>query len=544
MKKKFLSVSTNIVSLFFLLMVSCNGLDQYPTGQFTEENYWSSTNKAMSVLNMAYNQMYNNGYFFNTESLSDNLYEGRGSSNEKIISSGQADAATGRFENEWKDCYAGIKTCHTFLENVDKVPNMDESLKQRAKAEARFIRAYLFFRLANWYGDVPLFEQDITLSESKTIGRTPYAEVIDFVRRELNDISQYLPTKEEYSADDNGRITSGAAIALNARTYLYANDWANVISSCERLIDGTHGNYSLFPDYEGLFLPENEYNEEVILDLSYVPSLKTWGNYFDYAPLSVGARVNGMSPTQELVDDYTMLNGRSIIDPLSGYDEDAPYQNRDPRLTATVVYHGFLWKLPNGQVRTIYIKPGSALDETARVDEYTGPGANSTGTGYYMRKYYDPTYTGSMNAGLNLILIRYGDILLMYAEAKNELGQMTEAIWNTTIRALRQRAGFTDAAALNYNSAWTQNDLRTIIHRERRVELALESLRIHDIRRWKTAETLLNTYPHGAKYGDISIDNGYIRLDRRNFNKDRDYLWAVPQDERDINPNLGQNPGY
>ena len=146
-----------------------------------------------------------------------------------------------------------------------------------------------------------------------------------------------------------------------------------------------------------------------------------------------------------------------------------------------------------------------------------------------------------MASGLNLITMRYADVLLMYAEAKSEFGQMNEDIWNRTVRAIRARAGFTDAGALNYPG--TAN-MQKIIRRERRCELVMEGLRIFDIRRWKTIETVMNTYPHGAKFGDISIDNGYIRLDRRVFNKDRDYLFAIPQSQRDINKNLSQNPGY
>lgn len=149
-----------------------------------------------------------------------------------------------------------------------------------------------------------------------------------------------------------------------------------------------------------------------------------------------------------------------------------------------------------------------------------------------------------MTSGLNLILIRYADVLLMYAEAKNELGQMNETVWNLTIKALRARAGFTDPGALVFDATASKASLQNTIRRERRVELALEGLRIFDIRRWKTAETVLNIYPHGAKYGDAGVDNGYIRLDKRSFNKDRDYLWAVPQSEKDLNPALGQNPGY
>jgi hypothetical protein len=97
---------------------------------------------------------------------------------------------------------------------------------------------------------------------------------------------------------------------------------------------------------------------------------------------------------------------------------------------------------------------------------------------------------------------------------------------------------------LEFNVAWTQSDLRTIIRNERRSELALEGTRIFDIRRWKTAQVVLNGYPHGAQYGPSTIDNGYLRLDKRTFNPNRDYLFAVPQAQKDLDSNLGQNPGY
>jgi hypothetical protein len=239
-----------------------------------------------------------------------------------------------------------------------------------------------------------------------------------------------------------------------------------------------------------------------------------------------------------------MLNGKTISTSGSGFSETTPYKNRDPRLTATVVYHEFQWKKPDGTFQTIYTKPGTAPNEAAAVDEYKGQGTNSTSTGYYLRKYYDPTALASFTSGLNLILIRYADVLLMEAEAKNELGQMDQNIWNKTVRAIRTRAGFTDPEALVYNAAWSKSDLQDIIRRERRSELAIEGLRIQDLRRWKTAEVVLNAYPHGAQYGDAATDNGYIRLDKRSFNKDRDYIWAVPQSEKDINPGLGQNSGY
>ena len=540
MKQKLRKYYIGVVSIILLLLTGCNDLNQVPTGQFTDDTYWYSTAKASYVLNMAYSQMMGDNYFFANEALSDNLFVTR-TSDEKLISSGIANAATGRFANEWSDCYGGIRTCNTFLENVDRVPDMDVTLKARMKAESRFIRASLFFRLTNWYGAVPLFSKNLTATESKVIGRSSHADVLNFVRTELDSAVLSLPAS--YTKADIGRITSGAAIALKARTYLYENDWANVVTETQKIIDSK--TYSLFPDYAGLFSIANENNSEVILDMEYVPTLRTWSEYFDYSPPSAGRRVNQQSPTQELVDNYMTLNGDSIQQAGSGFDEANPYVNRDPRLAATVLFDGGIFKVqvtvptPGIVDSVIHIKPGSKT-----VDEYkTGSGNNSM-TGYYMKKYYDPTFTGSFSSGLNLILIRYADILLMYAEAKNELGAMDQTIWDQTIKPIRVRAGFTDVNATDFKATWTQSDLRKIIRNERRSELALEGTRIFDIRRWKTAETVLNTYPHGAKYGEAAIDNGYIRLDKRSFNPNRDYLFAVPQAQKDLDPNLGQNPGY
>lgn len=538
-KKTIIKYTTGLVLSAIVLLSSCNDLDLAPTNKFTDLNYWTSTQKASAVLSMAYSQMGSAHYYFANERLTDNLYEGRGNTDEKIITSGQADPALGRFAGEWRDCYSGIKTCHTFLENVDRVPDMNENLKTRMKAEARFIRAFLFFNLANQYGDVPFFEKNLTLDEANTISRSPKAEVIAFVRNEMNDIVNILPAKQEYAADDNGRVTKGAAMTLLARTYLYENDWTNVASVTEKIMNGQYGAYELFPSYSGLFLPENEYNGEIILDMGYLVLLRTWMEYYDAIPLSVGGRINAFAPTQGLVDDYIMKNGKAITEAGSGYNPDDPYVNRDPRFTATIVYHAYNWKKGDGTSSTIYIKPGSSdLAGASNLDEYAGPGQNSTATGYYLRKYFDPTAPAGMASGLNLIVMRYADILLMYAEAKNELGQMNEEVWNKTIKVIRQRAGFTDATALNYPGG----DLRNLIRRERRTELVMEGTRLFDIRRWKTIETVMNGNPQGAKFA--AGNTQHIQLDMRKFNKDRDYLFAVPQSQRDINKNLTQNPGY
>lgn len=535
-----------ILLLIFIFDSCINSLTQAPTNRFTENNYWTSPTKARLVLNTAYMQMDNSNWFFYNCALSDNAYVDRGdATNAKTISAGQASTTTPRFENEWSSRYAGIKTCNIFLQNIDKVSDISDSLKKEMKAEARFIRAYQYFYLTTWFGAVPLFKKNITLKQSKVIAQTSHANVVKFIHEELESIVPDLPTNTELPPSEEGQITKGAAIALDARVYLYDNNWKGVVKECQKLINNNnYGSYHLFPSYAGLFMPQNQNNSSVILEYNYVPHVRTWDNFIDFAPLSIGARDNAMAPLQSLVNSYIMLNGKPINAPNSGYDPNHPFKNRDPRLKATIVYNGYPWEKPDGSIDTIYTKPGSApANSNAARDEYQA-GSNSSQTGYYLRKYYDPTSGVTFQSGLNLILIRYADVLLMYAEAKNELNQMTPTVWDETVKAIRKRAGFTEASALDFNSSWTQAQLRQIIRNERRDEFAMEGLRIFDIRRWKTADQVLNGYPHGAQYGPKSIDNGYIRLEKRTFNPGKDYLWPIPQKEMDLNHNLVQNPGW
>src|SRR6185437_1815311 len=208
MKIKFLKYG--IILLLSFPFFSCSKLNLAPTNEFTELNYWTTIDNANYVLNTAYSQMFNSTAMIDNEFLTDNTFEGRGGDESEIVT-GVANASIGRFANEWSSCYAGIKTCNIFMANVGNVPEMPDSLKSLMIAQARFIRAFLYFRLANWFGDVPFFTQDITLYESKTIDRTAYAKVISFVHSELDDVATILPFKGQYTASDVGRISRGAA---------------------------------------------------------------------------------------------------------------------------------------------------------------------------------------------------------------------------------------------------------------------------------------------------------------------------------------------
>ena len=534
MKAILFRYSSWCLSLFCMLsMLSCVELDVIPTDKYTDETYWTSEANASALLNMAYKQMNSADWLFRDERLSDNLYNGYGGDAVKTIGNGQATSSTALFDDVWKSIYSGIKTAHTLLENIDRVP-MDEGRKNRMKAEARFVRAFLFFQATNWYGDVPFFTEDIDEATAKTISPTTQSEIVAWIHKELEEIAEILPTKEEYDVTDRGRITAGAAMAMNARIALNFNEWEKVVQYTEKLINtDNYGKYELFPDYQKLFFKENEYNSEIILDIQYVPEKRTWGNISTYVPFSLPlVQYVLASPTQSLVDTYLMKDG-------SKWDD----VDRDPRFDMTIVHHGSVIEDKEGNAITVNVDPNdpknNTLDKIGR--------ENGGHTGYFYRKYYDTNQeawtTGtSWQCNINLITLRFADVLLMYAEAKNELGEMNSDIWDKTIKRLRQRAGFDNtSAAMDYPA---NGDLRQIIRDERRVELALEGTRIYDIRRWKIAETVLNEPVRGAKFKLNEGKLEYFTYRDRSFNKDRDYLWAIPRQQLVINPNLGQNPGY
>ena len=535
MKKYFIII---LSTCFLVGFEACKELELVPTDKETEVTFWDKPEDAINVLNTCYNNMYRADFFFFNETLSDNAFNKSevDGDNVRNIAEGSYNATQKRVREEWREHYIGIRRCNILLANIDNVTELEEGLRERMKGEARFIRAFHYFNLTVWYGDVPLVDKVLSVEESQNLTRSPQTEVVAFINQDLDFAAGVLPLNTEYAPADRGRITKGAAIALKARLATYLGDWQEVINLTDQIMNSSNGSYSLFNSYSGLFKPENEYNSEVILDLQFVPVQKTHSVQKFFIPKTEGRLVTSIAPTQELVDAYRMTNGLAIGAAGSGYDEANPYANRDPRFYSTIVYNGYEWKRPDGSTIIIETLPGTGDNSIDKND--------ASPTGYYFAKYYDPTADANNEAGLNLILIRYAEVLMMNAEAKFELGQMNEEIWNNTIRKIRERAGFTEPGAVNFDGSLSEEALKEIIRNERRVEFALESLRIFDIRRWKTAELVLNGWAHGLKAGDPNVDNGFVRVDFRVFDPSKHYLWPIPQEEWDLNKGLGQNPNW
>lgn len=518
---------TIITALFILLAAgnSCKKdvLDTQPTDKYNEGNFWNSEAAVSAALSGCYNPLTTDGLFGGDatplweETATPNAYNYSNAMGFNLIAEGrQQSSDDGIIAQRWHDSYVGIGRCNAFFANVDQV-EMSADTKTRMKGEVHFLRGLYYFMLENYYGDVPLILEEPDLETQADLPRSPRAEVVAQIIKDLDSAALVLPAK--YSGGDIGRATKGAALALKARILLYeasplfntSNDaakWKTAADAAKAVMDFTEAGYGLFDNYRELFLPQNENNEEVIFDVQYIfPGL---GTSFDL----IGKQYNTNAPLLDLAQAYQMNNGLPITDPASGYDPAKPYANRDSRLYGTIFF------------------PGDTLMEVPVTDERFAV------TGFGMKKYtiYDkgpaPEGQSDLKSGqsqTNYIVLRYADILLMYAEAQNEAMGPDASVY-AAINVVRERAGMP-----GITETYTQSELREIIRHERRVEFAGEGYYYNDIRRWKTAQSVLNA--------PIKTYDG-SQIEIRTFDAARDYFWPVPLTQTDLNPALEQNPGY
>ena len=515
-----------ISGLAIVLLWSCDKefLDRQPLDEYSESSLWTSAKDAEAALNGCYNRWEDGWWLFYMDCASDNAYNPYPWEGFSMLGNAGLLTPNNTGVNKWN--FRNIQRCNWFLSNVEKTP-MDDGLKTRMKAEARFLRAYRYYQMSQLYGDVPLILDNISPAEANDISRTPKAEVVQFVEDELTAIAPDLP--ESYSGSDEGRVTRGAAWALKARVQLYNSQFDDCVASCQNVM----GKYTLFNSYPELFRIQNEHNPEIILDVEYIANDVPLDNLGVLVIESSGGWWS-VNPTQSLVDSYEMSNGKTIDDPTSGYNADDPYKNRDPRFYSSIIYPGASYD-------------GRFFDplNPASIDYY----AVYSYTAYSGRKYVQnmADFPDMWNTGLNIPVIRYAEILLTYAEAKIELNQIDATVYDA-IDQVRQRAGMPKVDQSVYNS---QTTLRELVRRERRVELALEGLRWFDVQRWKIADEVMTGPLYGARLGSVDPDTGELTLtserivsEQRTFDESKNYLWPIPQSQIDINKNLLQNPNY
>nr|WP_294792756.1 RagB/SusD family nutrient uptake outer membrane protein [uncultured Mucilaginibacter sp.] len=488
----------------------------------------------------------------------------------------------------WANAYTRIRRCNLFMEKVkeNKGGVFGASWAAKRIDEARFLRAYWYGMLFQHVGGLPIITKTLNNSDGSEIyyARSTFEETLNFIVSEMDAIiaNNKLAVKYNAGATDAGRATLGAALMVKGWLQLYAASplfnsgayvladpsnfvhfatasptrWATAAATFKKFMD-TYTQYSLFPKMSEFWWEKNEYNSEVIWDRQQVSGAggqmqnnvdqyggpvyilgvyHTWGNY---------------NPTQELVDDYRMANGKRITDPTSGYDPQKPYVNREKRFYDFIVYDGASYKqdwMPTTDI--IYTRIDKVNPSKNEIDFGS---TDVTNTGYYFRKKLNNLAPeGGNQSGQNYVYYRYAEVLLGYAEAQNEAVGPDASVY-AAVNAIRQRPG-TDLPALA--AGLTQDEMRQEIRDQRRIEFAFEAKRFYDIMRWKIAKTVLNAELHGMKITNTVPANNsgvwkyeYVDLGTNaqpHVFSDKMYMNPVPQSVIDVNPKLKtqQNPGY
>ncbi|MEO6917273.1 MAG: RagB/SusD family nutrient uptake outer membrane protein [Chitinophagaceae bacterium] len=522
---KFSKYYITVIVVATLALQACkkNALDTDPTDRLIDSYFWASPNDAQYAVNAIYNQLPAIDYLY-FDGASDNAFNQKTFERAYPFGNGTQDPATTAWSSDfWANAYKGIQRVNYFLENVDRTPNLSETLKKQYIGEARFLRAFFYNDLINLYGDVPLVTSTLNTSNG-SVKRDDKQKVFDFIISELNEISTGY-VLNAYTGTSIGRVTTGAVLALKARAYLWQNKYAEAKAAAKAVID--LNRYSLYGDYAGLFKYVAENNSEVIFDKQYLATTNSNNLSRLLSPRSSQGD-GSLVPIRSLVDAYECTDGKTIAEsPL--YDPNNPYENRDPRLKASIITPGSTW---NGIL--FNPTPGSGTPDMIASN------VNASITGFNFKKYVnlEDLAQNNNNGGINIILLRYADVLLTYAESGIETNTVDNSVYDA-LNKVRRRAGIPAIA----EGSKTMAQLKAIIRNERRVELSLEGTRVFDIRRWKTAEIVMNQPALGMSY----LKDGAmitVKAEDRKFNPARDYLWPIPQREIFVNKLLVQNPNY
>lgn len=530
MKKNIHKYFTLLSVSFLVFSCDKNALNTVPTDRLSTAIFWKTENDAKLAVNALYIDL-DGQNILSWDALTDIAHTNQFLNLQFSVEQGTYDIYNTKVSQEWAAAYTGIRACSYFLENADRVATANKPLIERFKAEAKVLRAYQYIKLVGFYGDVPLITSSITLSEASSIVRTPVNEIWNFVDRELDNAGNVLPAS--YAGEDKGRITKGAAWALKARADIWAGRYQSAVDACNKVT-----GYTLYSSYQNLFGYAAENNTEIILDKQFIAGTYPNSVFNLLAPLSQKNSQSAFVPTKVLVDLYQTAAGKNINDPDSGYDPYKPYDNRDPRLRFSLFVNGDM--LPGGGTNNASITFSPAPNSGG--PDAVGVSFIASTTGFNIKKYVrNEDYANPSNCGINIILLRYAEVLLTYAEAKIELNQIDQSVVEAINKVRNER---TDVKLPSITMG-TQTAMREIVRRERTLELAFEGLHLFDIRRWRTAEAVMP----GPVYGMTYVQDGRLVTVQatginRTFDKLRHYLWPVPQTERNLNSNLTQNSNW
>ncbi|NMH86753.1 RagB/SusD family nutrient uptake outer membrane protein [Flavivirga algicola] len=608
------------VLVLIFLTTSCNDdfVDITPLSEVSESSIWTDAGLAEAAVTNVYVGLGQGGY--GTEMLAsatdESLYTHSGSGLNVVNESRANSANVGwiKGENSWSNMYAAIRDANLAIEGLEGGDINNDNLRDRLMGEVKFLRAYYHHQLVRFYGGVPIADRTFTLDDDFNISRNTFEECVEFIVAECDEAFDLLDGKDL----ESGRATAGAALSLKARILLYAASdlhdittasgnsslisgyanqdllgytsgdqqtrWDRAKNASKAVLDYTSGykfglgspvSFDEAKDnYMNVSTARNGGEADILWERQFIEAAgSNWGGrrfglfhgpngYHNWA---------GNTPTQNLIDAYAMDDG-SDFDWDNPDHSSQPYEDREARFYATMLYDGADWKPrtpdvadrdPANQVQTgtyEILDGNGAVATHFGLDTRQGPieDWNGTRTGYYVRKFIEPDPTHVDQTDFQSIpwpFFRYTEAVFNYAEACMETGNEDEA--KAWLNQIRYRAGLPAITA-------TGTELVEAYRRERQVELSYEEHRYHDARRWMIAEgtigapagiiNISGTLKPGANvtlyaYDTDNYDYTYTPgvIDPGFENRlwlDKSYFLPITNDELQANTSLVQNPGY
>ena len=546
---------------------SCNDdfLDRMPKDEMTDDNFWQTEEHLVQVAN-TFTAALQGKYWLNITEIMADSAPWAVTTAFRTIGAGNFTTETSQINSLWVTAYTGIGRVNYFLNNYNRAETVKEEIRERYAAEAYFYRAYNYWVLTSYFGDVPYITDELSVESPDVYrGRDPRKTVIENVTKDLEDHYKNLPEYIPAASSEFGRVSQCAALALLSRIYLYNGMYEEAADAAERAMNNSYhelystGNPDV--DYVNLFnytgrASRNAANKETLLAFVYNYDLGEAARQSHN--LSRECWVPGdyarFVPTNSMIEAYLTKDGQ-IWDPSTVDTYEDVFKDRDPRMVQSILAPNTPWE--GG-------KSGDLLSTDDKIYTYplltNNKTAAMTYSGYYMRKYVEPSTVKYVGHDDNdLVMLRYAEVLLNYAEAKEMLGQLTQGDLDKTINLLRDRVGMVHMELSNLPAG---SDIRTEIQRERRIELFFEGHRYFDIIRWKQGhilgEDLLGVNKRWLDQSRLAVDldkdltwktkdgQQYLLIETgRTFNPDKHYLLPIPFKQMQLNPNLApQNPGW
>ena len=499
-------IKNSILIVLVISLTACSEyIDRDITGNQTLDNFFNNEEEVDRAVMGAYaalspNDWWQNDFFWLVGDIcSDDAFKGNTNPGDQRDFGNLADfninAANEWLDIKWRYTYQGIFRCNLVIENAPNAP-IEENLKNRLIAEAKFLRGLYYFELVKNFGGVPLLDEPLTINEADLL-RSDEAEIWALIEQDFTEASEFLPQKSEQPADQLGRATKGAAIAYLAKASLYQNKFQEAKTYAETVVNS--GEYNLNDTFENVWNIDNPNGNGSIFEIQ-----QSYNDVFDSGnalPVVTRSRADG---------------GWGFCTPSSHLDN---FMGNDPRRVHTIIRQG---EFVNDNFPSYNTSPAENM------------------TGRINRKYFldlddRPDNAPERRSGLNHILFRYADLLLMHAEAAYQVGD--EALARTSLNAVRSRVSLQPINA-------SGPELLQAIYDERRLELAMEGHRYYDLKR---TNRLANAMEDFLDYNlntctdtyDAGNDEGQF------FNSAVHTLFPIPQTEIDLSGGrITQNPGY